>query len=116
MDPKTALQKQLSRVICEAWIEYQLKPDFRKAWDRASYAWEARVENMKEKVIAFFEKETGAKSSAEYVAETLEHMSDRLFAESPDQETFMNDLGFQFSRLAFPPGPVSQLGNGGISA
>ena len=93
MDPKTALRTQLDSAIREAWIEYQSNPDFRKAWDQASYAWEPRMEAMKEDVIARYEKDTGTKPSDDYVAETLRHISDRLFAEPPNRAAFVNDFG-----------------------
>jgi stage V sporulation protein K len=99
MDPKTALRTQLELAIREAWIEYQSNADFRKAWDKASYAWEPRIEAMKEDVIALVEKETGAKPSADYVAETLRHISDRILAEPPNRVAFVSDFGGQISLL-----------------
>jgi AAA+ superfamily predicted ATPase len=100
MDPKTALRTQLDLAIREAWIEYQSNADFRKAWDQASYAWEPRMEAMKEEVIARYEKEEpGAKPSDDYVAETLRHISDGLLAEPPNREAFVSDFGDQICIL-----------------
>jgi len=99
MDPRTALRTELSSAIREAWIEYQSNADFRRAWDRASYAREPRMEAMKEDVIARYERDTGTKPSAEFVAETLQHISDGLFAEPPNREAFVNDFGGQISLL-----------------
>jgi AAA+ superfamily predicted ATPase len=99
MDPKTALRTQLELAIQEAWNEYQSNADFRTAWDKASYAWEPRIEAMKEDVIALVEKKTGAKPSADYVAETLRHISDSLLAEPPNRAAFVSDFGGQISLL-----------------
>jgi len=57
------------------------------------------MEAMKEEVIARYEKETGAKPSDDYVAETLRHISDRLLAEPPNRAAFVSDFGCQISLL-----------------
>ena len=99
MDPKTALRTQLGSAIHEAWIEYQSNADFRKAWDQASYAWEPRMEAMKEDVIARYEKDTGTKPSADFVTETLHHITERFLAEPPNKTAFVSDFGGQIGLL-----------------
>ena len=56
-------------------------------------------EAMKEDVIALYEKETGTKPSADYVAETLRHISDLLLAEPPNRAAFVSDFGGQICIL-----------------
>lgn len=99
MEPKTALRAQLDLLIREAWIEYQSDADFKKVWDQASYRWAPRLEEMKERVIAFGKKETGVPPPGDWVAETLRHVTDKLLAEPPDREAFVHDLGGQISLL-----------------
>jgi stage V sporulation protein K len=99
MDPKTALRTQLDSAFREAWTEYQSNPDFRRGWDEASYAWLSRMEEMKENVIARYEKDTGAKPSDDYVSEALQHIGNKLLAEPPNREQFASDFGCQISLL-----------------
>lgn len=99
MDSKAALQIQFDLVIREAWIDYQSSTDFKRAWDQASYAWGPHMEAMKEHVSASYEKDTGKKPSDDFVAETLQHIAERLLAETPIREAFVKDLASQIGLL-----------------